>query len=186
MALKKLESLLLPVVRVAVRGVVAGLESTGSAQAGRQTPEVTLSFARHLPSGDPDTDPNPALRYEPANYGEAHAARRAGRSGSSAGVSDSCPLARSERAAILSGWSVAAGGIGLVGIAGRGRLTATTTVATDGSLPGHSQPSSRLPGKRQLRAQFGLRRAQSWKCEVDGRGAKAPAPGMPSASLRGR
>src|SRR5262245_4863580 len=63
MALMKMDSLLLPVVRVAVRGVVAGLESTGFAQASGQTPEVTLSFARHLLPGDPDTDPNPAPRY---------------------------------------------------------------------------------------------------------------------------
>jgi hypothetical protein len=186
MALKKLESLLLPVVRVAVRGVVAELVRNGFAQASGQAPEVTLSFSRHLPPGDPGTDADPLMRYEPANYGEAHAARRAGRSGSSAGVPDSSPLARSKRAAILSGWSVAAGGIGLVGIVWRGRSTVTTTASTDGSLSGRSQSYRQLPVKRSVRAERGHRASQRWKCAGDGRGAKAPALGMPSASLRGR
>jgi hypothetical protein len=187
MALKKTETLLLPVVPVAVRGVVAGLKGIGFAQASGQTPEVPLSFARHLPPGDPDTDPHPLMRYEPANSGEAHAARRAGRSGSSAGVPDSRPLARSTRAAILSGWSVAAGGIGLVGIVWRGRLTTTaTTVATDRSLPGRPQPFTRFPARRAVRPEYGHRRSLGKKCAEDGRGGPSPARGMPSASLRGR
>jgi len=185
MALKKLTSLLLPVVPVAVRGVVTGLKGIGFAQASGQAPEVSLSFARHLPPGDPGTDPHPLMRYEPANYGEAHAAQRAGRSGSPAGVPDSRSLARSARAAILSGWSVAAGGIGLVGTTWRGRTTTTTAVATDRSLPGHPQSSRHLPARRTVRAEFEPRSSRRGKC-AEGRGAMAPAHGMPSASLRGR
>jgi len=183
MALKKLESLLLPVVSVAVRGGVAGLKGTGFAQASGRIPAVTPSFARHLPSGDPD-DTNPMSRYEPANHGEAHAAQRAGRSGSPAGVPDSRTLARSAGAAILSGWSVAVGGIGLVDRGWRG-LTPTTTVTPDRSLPGYSQSFQRLAVRREPRAEYG-HRAPAPKCAEDGRGAMSPARGMPSASTGGR
>src|SRR5205823_1608787 len=78
MAMTKLESLVLRVVPVVVRDVVAGLETIGTSQAMGQAPTVTLSFARHLSPGNPDADPNPRPRYEPANYGEMHAAQRAG------------------------------------------------------------------------------------------------------------
>jgi hypothetical protein len=185
MALKNLESLLLPVVPAVVRGVVAGLKGTGSAQASGQTRAVALSFTRHLPPGIPGPDSDPMMRYEPANYGEAHAAQRAGRSGSSAGVPDSRTPARTAGAAILSGWSLAAGGIGLLGASWRG-LTATATVATDSSLPGHLQVLKRLPAGRHPRSEVRFGSAHGRKCAEDGLSARSPAFGMFSASIGGR
>jgi hypothetical protein len=185
MAMMKLESLVLRVVPVVVRDVVVGLETIGSRQASGQAPTVTLSFARHLPPGNPDADPNPRTRYEPANYGAAHSARRAGRSGSSAGVLQCQTDAITARSAILSGWSVAMGGFGRVGAAWRGLKKATTTVATAGSLPGRSQSRMRFPALRHARAEYGI-----WllgrKWLRDGLDAKAPARGMPLASFGGR
>jgi len=185
MAMTKLESLVLRVVPVVVRDVVVGLETIGSRQAMSQAPTVTLSFARHLSPGNPDADPNPRMRYEPANYGGPHAAQRAGRSGSSAGVPDSQTAAITARSAILSGWSVAVGGIGRVSASWRGLTKVTTTVATDGSLPGRSQPRKRLPAFRHARAEYGLW-SSGRKCLRDGLDAKAPARGMPLASIAGR
>ena len=185
MAMMKLESLVLRVVPVVVRDVVAGLETIGTSQAMGQAPTVTLSFARHLPPGNPDADPNPRMRYEPANHGEAHAAPRAGRSGSSAGVPDSQTAAITARSAILSGWSVAVGGIGRVSASWRGLTRVTTAVATDGSLPGRSQSRKRLPAFRQARAEYGVW-SSGRKCLRDGLDAKAPARGMPLASIGGR
>jgi hypothetical protein len=185
MAMKKLESLVLRVVPVVVRDVVAGLETIGTSQAMGQAPMVTLSFARHLPPGNPDGDPNPRARYEPANYGAAHSAQRAGRSGSPAGVPDSQTAAITARSAILSGWSVAVGGIRRVSAGWRGLKEVTTAVATDGSLSGRSQPRKRLPAPRHARAEIGAW-SSGRKCLRDGPGAKAPARGMPLASFGGR
>jgi hypothetical protein len=185
MAMKKLESLVLRVVPVVVRDVVAGVETLGTSQAMRQAPTVTLSFARHLPPGNPDADPNPRPRYEPANYGEMHAAQRAGRSGSPAGVPDSQTAAITARSAILSGWSVAVGGFSRVPASWRGLTKATTTVATDGSLPGRFQSRKRLPAVRHTRADLGFW-SSGRKCLRDGLDAKAPARGMPLASIGGR
>jgi hypothetical protein len=185
MAMMKLESLVLRVVPVVVRDVVVGLETIGTSQAMSQAPTVTLSFARHLPPGNPDADPNPRTRYEPANYGEMHSAKRAGRSGSSAGVPDSKTAAITARSAILSGWSVAVGGIGRVSASWRGLTKATTTVATDGSLPGRSQPRKRLPAFRHTRAEYGVW-SSGRQCLREGLDAKAPARGMPLASFGGR
>ena len=185
MALKTLESLVLRVVPVVVRDAVAGLENLGSGQATGQAPTVPLSFARHLPPSAPGSDPAPLMRYHRANYGEAHAAQRAGRSGSSAGVPDSQTAAITARSAILSGWSVAVGGIGRVSAGWRGLTRVTTTVATDGSLPGRSQPRKRLPAFRHARAEYGLW-ASSRKCLRDGLDTKTPARGMPLASFGGR
>jgi hypothetical protein len=185
MAMMKLESLVLRVVPVVVRDVVAGGLTLGASQAMRQAPTVSLSFARHLPPGNPGTDPNPAPRYEPANYGEAHAAQRAGRSGSPAGVPDSSTAAITARSAILSGWPVAVGGIGRVGAAWRGLTRLTTTVAADGSLSGHSRSRKRLPARKHARAEYGTW-SSGRKCLRDGLDAKAPARGMPLASVGGR
>jgi hypothetical protein len=181
MAMMKLETLVLRVVPVVVRDVVAGLKTIGSRQANGQAPTVTLSFARHLLPGNPGTDPNPT-RYEPAIYGEAHAAQRAGRSGSPAGVPDSTTAAITAGSAILSGWSVAMRGTRRVARSWRD-LQGTTTVATDRSLSGHSQ--SRMHPPAFIRAVCGTG-LLSWKCLRDELDAKMPAYGMLKASLGGR
>src|SRR5262249_43925767 len=113
MANLKLESLVQPVVRVAC-DVVAGLERSGSKQASGRTTATPLSFPRHLSPADPDADMAPAPRYEHANangYGVAHAAQRAGRPGSLAGVLGSRSPAITAGRAILSGWSLISGGV---------------------------------------------------------------------------
>jgi hypothetical protein len=185
MALKTLESLVLRVVPVVVRDAVAGLANLGSGQATGQAPTVPLSFSRHLPPSDPGSDPNPLMRYHPANYGEAHAAQRAGRSGSSAGVLGSRTPAITAGAAILSGCAVAVGGIGHVVGRWRHSTTMTTPDTTDGSLSGRSRFLKRFPARVDGRALVGLL-ALGRKREQERPGARTPARGMPEASIGGR
>jgi len=185
MALKTLESLVLRVVPVVVRDAVAGLANLGSGQGTGQAPTIPLSFARHLPPSGPPTDPNPMMRYHPANYGEAHIAQRAGRSGNSAGVLSSRTPAITAGAAILSGCAVAMGGIGRVCDRWRHRTTVTTARTTDGSLSGRSRSRTHLPARHDIRAVFGSL-SSGRKCEREQAGAKAPAFGMSAASIGGR
>lgn len=178
MVLKTLESLVLRALPVVVRDVVAVRTTTGSCQASGAMPAVSPSFARHLSPGYPGADPNPMMRDELANTREAHAAQRAGRSGSSAGVPDSRTAAISGRSAILSGWSLAVGSIGRVDSGWRGLTKATPTLTADRMLPGRSH--SRKHGTAD-----GIV-SSAPKCLRDGLGAKAPARGMPAASIGGR
>jgi hypothetical protein len=108
MAVMNLETLVLRGVNV-VRDVVIGLERNGSNLTGVQAP-VSLSSTRHPSASDPWTDTDPGKRYERAMQGAAHAAIRAGRPGSLAGVLGSRSPARCAGRAILSGWSQATGG----------------------------------------------------------------------------
>jgi hypothetical protein len=185
MALKTLESLVLRVVPVVVRDAVAGLENRGSSQATGQAPTVPLSFARHLPPSDPGSDPNPLMRYHPANCGEAHTAQRAGRSGSSAGVLGSRTPAITAGAAILSGCAAAVGGIGRVAGRWRHPTTMTTARATDRSLSGRSRFRKRFPARGDGRALVGSL-SSGRKCDQERPAAMAPARGMPEASIGGR
>lgn len=175
MVLKTLESLVLRALPVVVRDVVAGRTTTGSRQASGATPAVSPSFARHLSPAYPDADPNPVMRYELANDREAHAAQRAGRSGSCAGVPDSRTAAIIGRSAILSGWSVAVGSIGRVRSGWRGLSKATPTLPADRMLPGRTRSRKHLTAGQV-----------AGKCSRDGHGAKVPVRGMPSASIGGR
>jgi hypothetical protein len=185
MALKTLESLVLRVVPVVVRDAVAGLENLGFGQATGQAPTVPLSFARHLPPSDPGSDPIRLMRYHPANYGEVHAAQRAGRSGSSAGVLGSRTPAITAGAAILSGCAAAVGGIGRVAGRWRHPTAMTTAATTDRSLSGRSRFLKRLPARCDVRIEHGSA-SSGRKCEQGQMGAKAPVYGMPVASIGGR
>ncbi len=184
MALKKLESLVLRVVPVVVRDAVAGLANLGSAQATGQALTVPLSFSRHLPPSDPGSDADPMMRYHPANYGEAQAAQRAGRSGSFAGVLGSRTPAITARAAILSG---CAGAVREAAAGGRWRhrTTMATTCTTDRPLSGHSRSHQRFPARRDGRAQRGSL-SSGRKCEVGHPGVVTLRCGMLRASIGGR
>jgi hypothetical protein len=172
MVLNTLESLVLRALRVVVRDVVAGLTTTGSRQAGAQAPTVSPSFARHLSPDYPGADSNPMLRHELAKNREARAAQRAGRSGSSAGVSYSRTATRTGRSAILSGWSQAVGSISRVGSMWCGLTKATPTLAADRMHPGRTQARKHLTTGHVVR-----------KCSRDGLCVKTPVRGTPSASI---
>ncbi|MCC6420751.1 MAG: hypothetical protein IT429_21140 [Gemmataceae bacterium] len=153
MAQLKLDNLVLRGVCVVSDGVFV-LERIGSCQAAGEAMTAPTSFARHLPLGDPDNDPNPDKRGEHATtYAVGRAAPRAGRSGSLAGVLGSSPLARSARPAILSGWPVSTGGTAFAGCDSSGRLPVRGITLADLSL-GHPQSSQCVTGQPAARLAF--------------------------------
>jgi hypothetical protein len=184
-----LESLVLPVVPVAKRVVVA-LERIGSVQASGQTPSVPLSFPRHLPSGYPRLDLSPAMRDVPAdgNAGVAHGAQRAGRPGSSAGVSGSRSSAITAGQTILSGWSPITRGTDSVTRKRTDRhqtMTATPTRA-GGLLSGYPQTRACLSASTPAREVCWSWAEQGEKRVLAQRTSSRSVCGMPSGSLRGR
>lgn len=192
MAKMNLESLRQPVVLVAKRVVVV-LERIGSTQASGETPTTPLSFTRHLPPGYPRLDMSPMVRPAPAdgNAGVAQGAQRAGRPGSSAGVSDSRRSAISAGRTILWGWSPITGG---TDTATRKRTdrhrteTCMTTTPTraGGLLSGYPLTGACLSASTQARELCWSRGEQGEKHGLVERASLRPACGMPSGSLRGR
>jgi hypothetical protein len=105
MAVVQLESLVLRGVGDACN-VAMVLERNGSTQADGRTPMVPLSYPRHLLSSYPHAGTCPGKRPGDAeDLGAATAAKRAGRPGSSGGVSDSRSLAINARRSIQFGWA---------------------------------------------------------------------------------
>jgi hypothetical protein len=187
-----LESLVLPVVPVAKRVVVA-LERIGSVQASGQAPSIPLSFTLHLPPGYPRLDMSPAMRDVPAdgNAGVAHGAQRAGRPGSSAGVSASRSSAITAGLTILSRWSPITGG---TDTATRkrtdrhptGTWMTTTPTRAAGLLSGYPQTRACLSAATPARELCWSWGEQGEKRVLVERTSTRSACGMPSGSLRGR
>jgi len=109
MTVVQLETVVLQGVIAVACDVAISLMRNGFNQVGRQTP--TTSLARHLYPSLPLCGADPGMRDGgTAMSGAASAAKRAGRSVSSAGVLDNRCLAISARQAIQSGWYLVEGG----------------------------------------------------------------------------
>jgi len=186
MAANKLESLVLRGVPVAC-DVVAGLERIGSNPATGDVPSVALSFARHLSPSYRAGDAEPASRCEPANPGGTRAAQRAGRPGSSAGVSESRSLASFAGRAILSGWSRAVREAVAVEKCRRNLVEILAPTPTGGLLSGHTQSFPRLPAGKpaSLVRWLGYRGGRNADAQKDVQAVTRLAQGMPSASMSG-
>jgi len=184
-----LESLVLPVVPVATRVAVA-LERIGSTQASGATSATPLSFTRHLPPSYPRLERDPVVRQVPAdgNAGGARGARRAGRPGSSAGVSVSRRAAITAARTILSGWSPIAGGTDTATCKRKSRhQTATPTPAPAGGLlSGHPQTRACLTATTPIRELCWSWAEQGEKHVLVERASLRLMRGMPSGSMRGR
>jgi hypothetical protein len=184
MAVIRLETLVLRGVHV-VRDVVTALVRIGSKGNGVQAPAVSLSPTRHPSSSDPRTDTEPGKRYERAmNRGAAHAAIRAGRPGSCAGVLGSRLPARCAGRAILSGWARAAGG-SCPTAAWRSGFTAGGFTAAGATLAGRpdAYPRGTLRHDQPRQLARSLRSDQRAGAEL---ALPAPAHGTPVASTRGK
>jgi len=178
------ESLVLRGVRVAC-DVVTGLKRNGSNPASAQTRAMHLSVTRHPSQGYPDADGDPGTRPEFAEMlGAALAAKRAGRSGSPAGVPDSRTLAISARRAILSGWTLAARGPVPPATWCQRRFAAVSPVAVGEVLSGYSQ----LTQYQALAAGNQWRLPRPQRSEKGGQqpASSMPVSGMLSASARGK
>ncbi len=190
MAKLNLESLVLPVAVVAKRGAVA-LERIGSNQASGRTPSVPLSFTRHLPPGYPRLDMSPTVRNVPAdgNAGVARSDPRAGRPGSSAGVSVSRRSAITAGQTILSGWSPITGGTAMATRKRHHRhllMTAKMPMRACWLLSGYPQTGACLTASTPTRELCWSRGEQGEKHVLAERTSTRFGSGMPSGSTRGR
>ena len=186
MAVMNLQSLVLRGVNVA-GDVVTGRERLGFNPAKGGTTAVVLSFQRHLSTRAPQAGSDPRPRHErTASGGASHAARRAGRPDSPAGVPDCRRPARCAGRAILSGWSQAAGVAYPPAAWCLDRITAKPTALADKRIPsGYSQtfPQRTLPAGSLTSLPALVRSGKG------GEGvpvATMPAPRMPKASTRGK
>lgn len=182
MAVMNLESLVLRGVNVAC-DVVMGLERNGSHQARGTT---VLSFTRHPSLSYSHAGSDPGMRYGGAeDIGAAHAAIRAGRLGSSAGVLDSRKLAITASRAILSGWTHRERGFCTTVTWRPDLFRVQPPAAVDKSLSGYRQPFQH--GLLQTSGRLGVPGLQG----TDKRGKPAmglfrtPAA-MPQAASRGK
>jgi hypothetical protein len=184
MAVINSQSVVLRGVNV-VNGVVTGMTRRGFNPAVEAPSAGSLSYQRHLSLGAPQAGLDPWARHERAAFGGGgHAAPRAGRPGSPAGVPVKRP-ARSAGRAILSGWPQASGVASPTAAWCQDRLTILPKALTGARiLPGRSQISRRaaLPAGSLT----SLPRLERSGKRREGLSAMMPALRMPRVSLRGK
>jgi hypothetical protein len=179
------ESLVLRGVNVAC-DVVTGLERFGFNPANGGNSAVVLSYQRHLSTRASQAGSDPRPRHERIALGGAsHAARRAGRPGSPAGVPERRHPARSAGRAILSRWSLAAGATAPRAAWCLDRLTIKRTApAGQGTPLGHLQTSSRWAIAAGSLTSLSVGAGSSKRGDVVPVGM--PARRMPTALTRGK